>query len=149
MATRGFSCSNCHTWFEGDGNHPKCPLCGTRASPRDLLEARQRPDAPAIDGRPASQSGYETPPPPPDYETPAGFEWPRDREEPAGFEVPRDREEPADFEVPRDHDESAAPTQVQTPEASEGEGRLGQLIGVVLFVAIIASQVCRALTDSE
>lgn len=57
MARRGFVCPNCRTWFEGEGNHPRCPACGTRASPRDLLDARH--EAPATRGpvEPAS-AGY-------------------------------------------------------------------------------------------
>lgn len=45
MARRGFVCPNCRTWFEGEGNHPRCPACGTRASPRDLLDARHQAPA--------------------------------------------------------------------------------------------------------
>jgi len=73
MARRGFSCPNCRTWFEGQGNHPKCPLCGTRASPRDLLEARPPAAASSAESSWALPD-FEAPPAAPDYEEAPHFE---------------------------------------------------------------------------
>jgi len=116
MAQRGFSCPNCHTWFEGEGNHPRCPLCGTRASPRDLLDDREhhRPAWEEADSAP--MRGYELPRSgaPPDYEVPqeAPVDYEVWREEAPDYEVPRKgapdfelpREGAPDYEVPRELD---------------------------------------------
>jgi hypothetical protein len=122
MATRGFSCPNCHTWFEGQGSHPKCPLCGTRASPSDLLEAHQPGASPPAEASPWALPDYETPAPPPDYE------------------------EAPDYKVP------APVSGGEQPRRSEGAeswgNRLSPLIGALVFILIIASQVCRSLTES-
>ena len=123
---RGFSCPNCHTWFEGQGNHPKCPLCGTRASPRDLLEQRPVSPPPRADAGPATGLPYA------DYETPA---------------APPAYEEAPDYEVA--HPAGGGEQPRQGADSESLGNRLSPLIGGLIFLAIIASQVCRALTDSE
>ena len=177
MARRGFSCPNCHTWFEGEGNHPKCPVCGTRASPRDLLDDRQA-HRPAWEAYETATAGnqeprryeatrdYETPQEtahdyevardlpadydvpkeePSEYETPwqlpSDYEVPR--EIPHGFEVPRDV--PQDYDVPQDHEEPAYSSGEPSPAEQSGKSlwdRLSPLIGVAIFLIIIASRVC-------
>jgi len=117
MATRGFSCPNCHTWFEGEGNHPKCPLCGTRASPRDLLDART-PHSAFEDESPASSSDYEIAP----Y-----------------FEEEHDYEVPAPSRV-----EGEAPD-TDSGSGLDWSSRLTPLMGGLIFLIIIVSRVCSAL----
>jgi len=176
MALRGFSCRNCHTWFEGEGNHPRCPLCGTRASPRDLLDDRGQ-------AQPASQQAATAW----DFEGP-DFELP-DLERSVDFELPTrhapdyevSAEQPPDYEVPQSHEQGSRYDEVRHYEAPQGGDatrreapdkeyeapagaperqsredsggswgdRIGPLIGAAIFVAIIASRICGALTDSE
>jgi hypothetical protein len=132
MARRGFSCPNCRTWFEGQGNHPKCPLCGTRASPRDLLEARPPAAAPSDESSWALPD-FEAPPAAPDYEEAPDFEEVRD------YEV---APEPGDAEP----GQTAEPRRGGDSESAWGN-RFSPLIGALVFLFIIASQVCRALTE--
>lgn len=117
MARRGFSCPNCHTWFEGEGNHPKCPLCGTRASLRDLLDDREH----------HSHTYEDETPPPPDYEEAPYFEHVEDYEVPASS--------PAPYEAPRE----------ETDSGEDWGSRLTPMIGGLIFIAIIASRICNAL----
>jgi hypothetical protein len=117
MARRGFSCPNCHTWFEGEGNHPRCPLCGTRASPRNLLDDRER--------RPHTYED-ETPPAP-DYEVSPYFEDVKDYDVPASAPAPR--------ETPRR----------EADDEADWGSRLTPLIGGLIFIAIIASRICNAV----
>lgn len=120
MTTRGFSCPNCHTWFEGEGNHPKCPLCGTRASPRDLLDARKSHAASFEDESPASSSDYEVAP----Y-----FEEEHDYEVPA----------PSRAEGEAPHGDSGS--------GLDWSSRLTPLLGGLIFIIIIVSRVCSALAE--
>ena len=128
MALRGFRCPECHTWFEGEGNHPRCPLCGKRSSPRDLIT--QRPDRGSA----------------PDAFPPAGYETPQ-----PDFEVPS--RETRDYEAPEWDADSFPPPEPEL-QRTEDPGkswsdRIGPLIGVTIFVALIASRLCRELTNSE
>ena len=152
MARRGFSCPNCHTWFEGEGNHPRCPLCGKRASPRDLLDDRGQVGATVQDWLPSSSPGGAEPrddDAPADYELPAGdvpgYEAPREIEVPRSFEW--DATTPApDYETARQSEPPAS----SAPEAPRKQGlgdRIGPFVGLAIFVAIIGSRICRSLTE--
>jgi hypothetical protein len=165
MARRGFSCPNCHTWFEGGGNHPKCPLCGTRASPRDLLDDREHHgslnEAPPLT---ETAPGYDLPPRrepapseyelAPDYETPRGWDEPHDHEKHHGWQEAPDYEEPSGRAEPEayvpdygyEETPSGAPTRTQPSGGSEGDfwGRIGPLIGVAIFAAVIIGRICEA-----
>ena len=142
MALRGFSCPNCHTWFEGEGNHPKCPLCGTRASPRDLLDDREH--------RPLSDD-YEVPvlrePPPreyeeaPDYEVAPDWDTPDENEEHHGW-----GDDGESYAEGRGEEPAYSSTRTQEGGGSDGDlwGRLGPFIGVGIFAAIIIGRICEA-----
>jgi hypothetical protein len=171
MATRGFSCPNCHTWFEGNGNHPKCPICGTRASPRDLLDDREHHAAmheapPPLRTAPGYDlpSRHEPPPieyePASDYEEPRGWDQPhewgeaQDYEEPRGwgevqgYEAPRGHEEPQGYQEPYGHREESASTPYQTAPSggsdSDWSSKIGPIIGVLIFAAVIIGRICEA-----
>jgi hypothetical protein len=38
MASNAFVCPNCRTWFEGKGDHPRCPSCGRNYDPAQRKE---------------------------------------------------------------------------------------------------------------
>ncbi len=56
MASRGFRCPSCRTWFEGEGSRPRCPNCGARASEASVLgsSTRSQPEQPAPAGEGSS-----------------------------------------------------------------------------------------------
>jgi hypothetical protein len=140
MAGRGFSCPNCHTWFEGEGNHPRCPNCGRRASPRDLLDSRHRPEEPFAGEARVPRPDYEVAP---EYGMPRDYEMPRDHEMPHDYETAPELENRPDYDVP-------APPRVerrsQPPSRGERAGPdSAALIGALIFIAIVASRVCSAL----